>query len=209
MQCGPVRYHDDAKSQAAARPFNHKVTIRETGFRLAPDLESQSPTQNTAIDAALAKDEKRNDRIFDDVLKSLEAGRRPVILTENRNHLDYLRRRLRHFTKNQVVLYGGMSTAERCEAEERLKTADIEEHLVLATGRYLGEGFDDASLDRLFLTMPISWRNTLAQTSAGCAASTTPSVRSSSTTTSTQPCRFLPAWRSTARLGIPAWVTKF
>jgi superfamily II DNA or RNA helicase len=35
--------------------------------------------------------------------------------------------------------------------------------LVLATGRYLGEGFDDASLDTLFLTMPISWKGTLAQ----------------------------------------------
>jgi superfamily II DNA or RNA helicase len=38
-----------------------------------------------------------------------------------------------------------------------------EERLVLATGRYLGEGFDDASLDTLFLTMPISWCGTLAQ----------------------------------------------
>jgi superfamily II DNA or RNA helicase len=157
MQCGPVRYRVDAKSQAATRPFSHKVTIRETGFQLAPDLESQSPTQITAIYAALAKDEKRNDRIFDDVLRSLEAGRRPVILTERRDHLDHLRGRFQHFTKNLVVLYGGMTTAERREAEERLKTSHTEERLVLATGRYLGEGFDDASLDTLFLTMPISW----------------------------------------------------
>jgi superfamily II DNA or RNA helicase len=163
MQCGPVRYRVDAKSQAATRPFSHKVTIRETGFRLAPDLESQSPTQITAIYAALAKDEKRNDRIFDDVLMSLEAGRRPVILTERRDHLDHLRGRFQHFTKNLVVLYGGMTTAERRETEQRLKTPDTEERLVLATGRYLGEGFDDASLDTLFLTMPISWRGTLAQ----------------------------------------------
>ena len=48
-------------------------------------------------------------------------------------------------------------------AEERLKRPDSEERLVLATGRYLGEGFDDASLDTLFLTMPISWKGTLAQ----------------------------------------------
>jgi superfamily II DNA or RNA helicase len=120
--------------------------------------------QIAAIYAALAKDEKRNDRIFDDVLRSLEAGRRPVILTERRDHLDHLRRRFQHFTKNLVVLYGGMTTAERRETEELLKkTPDTEERLVLATGRYLGEGFDDASLDTLFLTMPISWRGTLAQ----------------------------------------------
>jgi hypothetical protein len=48
-------------------------------------------------------------------------------------------------------------------SRERLKTPHTEERLVLATGRYLGEGFDDASLDTLFLTMPISWRGTLAQ----------------------------------------------
>jgi superfamily II DNA or RNA helicase len=163
MQCGPIRYRVDAKSQAATRSFSHKVTIRETGFRLAPDLESQSPLQITALYAALALDEKRNDRIFDDVLTSLEARRRPVILTERRDHLDYLRARFQKFTKNLVVLYGGMSATERREAGERLKRPDSEERLVLATGRYLGEGFDDASLDTLFLTMPISWRGTLAQ----------------------------------------------
>jgi len=119
--------------------------------------------QITALYAALAQDEKRNDRIFDDVLTSLEGGRRPVILTERRDHLDYLRDRFQKFTRNLVVLYGGMGAAERRLAEEGLKRPDTEERLVLATGRYLGEGFDDASLDTLFLTMPISWRGTLAQ----------------------------------------------
>jgi superfamily II DNA or RNA helicase len=163
MQCGPVRYRVDAKTQAATRSFKHKVTIRETGFRLTPDLESQSPLQITALYAALAQDVKRNDRIFDDVLASLEAGRRPVILTERRDHLDYLRGRFQKFTRNLVVLYGGMSAAECRVAEAGLKRPDTEERLVLATGRYLGEGFDDPSLDTLFLTMPISWRGTLAQ----------------------------------------------
>jgi superfamily II DNA or RNA helicase len=161
MQCGPVRYRVDAKTQAATRSFKHKVAIRETGFRLT--LESQSPLQITALYAALARDEKRNDRIFDDVLASLEAGRRPVILTERRDHLDYLRGRFQKFTRNLVVLYGGMSAAESRVAEAGLKRPDTEERLVLATGRYLGEGFDDPSLDTLFLTMPISWRGTLAQ----------------------------------------------
>lgn len=163
MQCGPVRYRVDAKSQAATRTFSHKVRLRETGFALRAGQELSGPHQMTALYAALATDEKRNDLIFDDVLKSLEAGRRPVILTERRDHLDYLRGRFEKFTRNLVVLYGGMSAAERRAAEEGLKRPDTEERLVLATGRYLGEGFDDASLDTLFLTMPISWKGTLAQ----------------------------------------------
>ncbi len=163
MQCGPVRYRVDAKSQAATRSFSHKVRLRETGFRLGPDQETHGPVQTTALYAALAQDEKRNDLIFDDVLLSLEAGRRPVILTERRDHLDNLRARLVKFTRNLVILYGGMSAMERRTAEAALKRPDTEERLVLATGRYLGEGFDDASLDTLFLTMPISWKGTLAQ----------------------------------------------
>ena len=103
------------------------------------------------------------DLIFDDVLLSLEAGRRPVILTERRDHLDHLRARFEKFTRHLVVLYGGMTAAERNAADAALKRPDTEERLVLATGRYLGKGFDDASLDTLFLTMPISWKGTLAQ----------------------------------------------
>ncbi len=117
----------------------------------------------TTLYAALAADTKRNHMIFDDVLTSLQAGRRPVILTERRDHLDHLRSRFEKFTRNLVVLYGGMNAGERRAAEAGLKTPDGEERLVLATGRYLGEGFDDASLDTLFLTMPISWKGTLAQ----------------------------------------------
>lgn len=163
MQCGPVRYKVDAKAQAATRTFTHKVKLRETGFQSPPGQDANSPQQMTALYAALAADEKRNDMIFDDVLTSLQVGRRPVILTERRDHLDHLRARFEKFTRNLVVLYGGMNASERRAAEAGLKTPDGEERLVLATGRYLGEGFDDASLDTLFLTMPISWKGTLAQ----------------------------------------------
>lgn len=163
MQCGPVRYRVDAKAQAATRAFTHIVKLRETGFRLPPELEMGGPPPMSAVYAALGRNDKRNDIIFDDVLKSLKDGRRPVILTERRDHLDALRSRFEKITRHLVVLYGGMSAEERRASEEAQKRPDTEERLVLATGRYLGEGFDDASLDTLFLTMPISWKGTLAQ----------------------------------------------
>ena len=53
------------------------------------------------------------------------------------------------------------------QRHERMTTLqqipDGAERVLIATGRYLGEGFDDARLDTLFLTMPISWKGTLAQ----------------------------------------------
>lgn len=116
-----------------------------------------------AIYASLARDDGRNDLIFDDVLKSLEAKRSPIVLTERKDHLDYLQRRLSPFVRNLAVLRGGMSAGDRKLATAALKVSDDQERLILATGRYIGEGFDDARLDTLFLTMPIAWKGTLAQ----------------------------------------------
>jgi superfamily II DNA or RNA helicase len=116
-----------------------------------------------AIYSALGRDEARNAAIFDDVLTALEAGRCPLILTERRDHVEELRGRFTRFTRNLVVLHGGLKPAERRAAQAGLQAGQNEERLVLATGRYLGEGFDDSRLDTLFLVMPVSWKGTLAQ----------------------------------------------
>ena len=63
-----------------------------------------------------------------------------------------------------IVLRGGMGKKKLDAALIQLATIpEDEDRVVLATGRYLGEGFDDARLDTLFLTMPVSWRGTIAQ----------------------------------------------
>ncbi len=162
MQCGPIRHRVDPRTQAARRGFEHTVRIRETDFRLPPQLDVDRPAI-AALYAAVAQDEARNALIFDDVLKALEAGRSPLVLTERREHLEALRRRFEPFTSSLVVLHGGLSASERRAATAALKSAGSTERLILATGRYLGEGFDDPRLDTLFLLMPISWKGTLAQ----------------------------------------------
>ena len=101
--------------------------------------------------------------IFDDVLKAVEGGRSPLVLTERRDHLGILAQRFSRFTRNLVVLRGGLSKVEREAAYGTFRQSGEQERLILATGRYLGEGFDDDRLDTLFLTMPISWKGTLAQ----------------------------------------------
>ena len=163
MQCGPVRHRVDARVQAAERGVAHRAKLRATRFQLPPPLSASDRPAMPAVYAALAQDEPRNELIFDDVLKALEAKRSPIVLTERRDHLEYLQGRFSHFVRHLVVLRGGMSAAERRASEAALHVPDDQERLILATGRYIGEGFDDPRLDTLFLTMPISWKGTLAQ----------------------------------------------
>ena len=163
MQCGPIRYRVNAKKQAAARPFSHRVVVKKTGFR-AERQEPDTPLAIQQLYGLLARDVARNDMIFDDILTALEAGRSPVVITERKDHLQAIAERLAKFAKNVIVLKGGMGAKQRRQTAAALASVpDDEERVIVATGRYLGEGFDDARLDTLFLTMPISWRGTLAQ----------------------------------------------
>jgi superfamily II DNA or RNA helicase len=163
MNCGPIRYRVDARKQAATRPFRHRVVLQKTDFRSARhDTNSRASIQD--LYGLLARDEARNAMIFHDILTALELGRSPVVITERKDHLQTIAERLAKFAKNVVVLKGGMKAEERKRATQSLQSIpDGEERVIVATGRYLGEGFDDNRLDTLFLTMPISWRGTLAQ----------------------------------------------
>lgn len=167
MQCGPVRHRVDAKKQAATRPLEHKVIFRRTEFRLLRHRSDEKPAIQELY-AKLTQNPARNDLIFDDILFALEGGRSPIVITERKDHLEMLAGRLSKFAKNVVVLRGGMGARHSRAAREILETiSDSEERVLVATGRYLGEGFDDARLDTLFLTMPISWRGTLSQYGLG------------------------------------------
>lgn len=94
----------------------------------------------------------------------MQAGRTPVVLTERKEHLQLLAAELGKHIDTVVTLQGGMGARQRRAAAERLAAlSSAADRVIVATGRYLGEGFDDPRLDTLFLTMPISWRGTLAQ----------------------------------------------
>ena len=163
MQCGPVRFRAGAKAEARRRPFRHRAVLRPTGFRLPEGIDWERPPIQQVY-GALAEDEARNTLIFEDVLAALEAGRSPILLTERTAHAEYLADRLGRFARNVILLRGGLGTKRNREIARRLEEIpDGEERVLVATGRYAGEGFDDARLDTLFLAMPVSWRGTLAQ----------------------------------------------
>lgn len=157
MQCGSIRYTVDAKSQAKIHPYRHLLIKKVTNF-------ITKKTMIHDIYEELAKDPKRNLQIFDDVLRSLEDGRSPIILTERLEHLEIMVNQFKGFAKNIIVLSGNMKKKDQKRELKRLAAiSSNEERLVIATGKYIGEGFDDPRLDTLFLTMPISWKGTLQQ----------------------------------------------
>jgi len=161
MQCGPIRFRESAKKQAAASPFEHAVLTRFTDFRLPPELTDPKIQD---IYSALVLDRHRNELIFNDLLKALEMGRSPLLLTERTEHLEWFAEHLKGFAQNIIILRGGMGAKQRKALAEQIKAVpDSKERVIIATGRYIGEGFDDARLDTLFLAMPISWRGTLQQ----------------------------------------------
>lgn len=164
MQCGPVRHRVDAREQAAARPFEHTVHVHPTGFRSLGTAAEDRRVQFQELYSELIADQARNRLICDEVLQAIGEGRSPLVLTERNEHLDALAESLSTSIQHLVVLCGGMGRKEIGEVAARLAAIpDHEPRVLLATGRYIGEGFDDPRLDTLFLTLPVSWHGTIAQ----------------------------------------------
>lgn len=164
MQCGPVRHRVDARVQAAARPFEHKVLVQPTAFRSLRAPESDKRLEFQALYQALIDDRARTRRICEDVVGCVRDGRSPLVLTERTEHLDQLAQALEPHVRHAVVLRAGMGAKQRKAVSGKLAAIPHhEERVVIATGKYVGEGFDDPRLDTLFLTLPVSWRGTVAQ----------------------------------------------
>jgi superfamily II DNA or RNA helicase len=160
MQCGPIRVRIRPKD-INQQLFRHIVVVRKTPFNIAAEVGEQ-PIQT--IYTALANDVLRNQMILKDIRDALRERRSPLVLTERREHLEFLAAELRKDTSNVIVMHGGMGKKQRAAVDEQIKSvSQTERRTIVATGRYAGEGFDDARLDTLFLALPISWRGTLQQ----------------------------------------------
>ncbi|MEK7718040.1 MAG: DEAD/DEAH box helicase family protein [Bacteroidota bacterium] len=165
MQCGLIRYRDDAKKQAEKRPFDHYIIPRFTSFRI-PEWwnKEEKDLSITELYTEIVSSEIRNQHIIDDVIQCYENGRNSIILTERTAHVDLLAKELSKRIPDVISVMGALGAKETREALSRITNAPKDKPLTLvATGRYIGEGFDEPRLDTLFLAMPISWKGTLQQ----------------------------------------------
>jgi hypothetical protein len=160
MQCGPIRFSTDAKSQIAKQSFDRFLIPRFTSYNSILEDRLSIAT----LYKYLSEDEIRNNLIVEDICKAVNTGRTPIILTNRTAHVSALAEKLKATIKNVISLTGIGTTKEKREAMQRLQTIpDSEQLVIVATGKYVGEGFDYPRLDTLFLALPISWKGLLTQ----------------------------------------------
>lgn len=160
MQCGDIRYTSDSKSQQTQQSFRRLLIPRFTSHR---NLKADGGNYAQFIDE-LIENESRNKLILDDVTSNLAEGRTPIILTARTAHVDSLAEECRKICPNVIRLVGNDSAKVKREVMEQLNLVPTDEPLVVvATGKYVGEGFDLPRLDTLMLALPVSWKGLIAQ----------------------------------------------
>lgn len=160
MQCGEIRYYADSKAQQSKQSFQRLLIPRFTSHRL---LNAEGSNYAQVIDE-LVDDNARNKLIIDDISANLGGGRSPLVLTARTAHVDYLAEECQKICPNVIRLVGNDSAKAKRVAIARLAAVpDNEPLVVIATGKYVGEGFDLPRLDTLMLALPVSWKGLIAQ----------------------------------------------
>jgi superfamily II DNA or RNA helicase len=180
LQLGPIRHtivhrppDTAADDQSPQLEFTQPVPVpqplpvlhvRDTGFRYTGEADPTAPGGMAAIYRDLIADDARTTQVINDVTAALDHGRHCLVLTQWTAHLERLTDELRQRGRDPVILRGGMSTKIRRLALARLQEpTDSAPLLVVATGPFIGEGFDCPVLDALFLAAPIAFKGRLVQ----------------------------------------------
>jgi len=168
LQLGPVRHTVQAPepgtlaAAAAGGTPERSLTVHLTDFVYRGDADPSAPGGIAAVYRDLVADDSRNHQVLADVVAALARGRHCLVLTQWTAHVALLADLLRVAGHDPVVLRGGMAAGQRRDALERLLPGD-RPLLVVATGPYVGEGFDCPPLDTLFLAAPIAFKGRLVQ----------------------------------------------
>ena len=161
LLCGPVRFSISAREQACEQNFSRLLIPRFTRIRLN-DFEP-GMTYGQILDR-LEGHHVRNRLIVDDVETAVGAGRHVLVVTRRTAHAHALGGTIAARKIRTLVLTGeGHAREKRCLLEEVAKLPDREPWCLVATGAYIGEGFDEPRLDALFLAAPYSWEGVISQ----------------------------------------------
>lgn len=167
MYCGPVR-HRMGDRETLAPEFTRLLTVHQTTHALVvhesrgDDRAGVAPIQD--VFRSLVEDTTRTDQIARDIAAAAGSGRNCLVLSQWTQHLKRIDESLDGLGVRTDILQGGVGKKVRRQIAGRLAAASPGDGIVLlATGSFLGEGFDCPPLDTLFLTFPIAFKGRLVQ----------------------------------------------
>ena len=163
MQCGDVRYKVDVLKFNKGLNVPLKVIVRHSHLSFTdPKIDNYELNE---INDFIAKDVLRSEKIILDIKKEFKNEKNILVLTERLEHMNYIFDKLQKFTDHVFKYHGGMGKKLLKKYQELNESLDHNglNKIIVATGSYIGEGFDDSRLDVLFLTMPISGNTRLTQ----------------------------------------------
>lgn len=163
MQCGDIRYKVDSLK------FNKKLNIPMKVIAKKSHLNFTNQNidnyELNEINDLIAKDIIRSENIIKDIKKEYDNGKNILVLTERLELMNYIYDKLSKYTNNIFKYYGGIGKKvlkSYMELNNQINENE-DNKIIVATGPYIGEGFDDSKLDVLFLTMPISGQTRVTQ----------------------------------------------
>jgi superfamily II DNA or RNA helicase len=140
------------------------LVVHPTEYRYSGNADPSAPGGIAAIYKDLAADGARTAQITADVTGALTRGRHCLVLTNWISHLNQFASALHYQGHEPVILRGNMGVKARAAAMARLQPDPGQPPLlVLATGSFIGEGFDCPALDTLFLAAPVAFKGRLVQ----------------------------------------------
>lgn len=163
MQCGDIRYKVDALKFNKQLNIPMKVMVKHSHLSFV-DSKIDNYELNE-INDFIAKDILRSEKIIRDINDEYNNGKNILVLTERLEHMDYIYEKLNKFTNNVFKYHGGIGKKILKNYDDLTNklNENNENKIIVATGSYMGEGFDDSKLDVLFLTMPISGETRVTQ----------------------------------------------
>ncbi len=159
MQCGSIRYNQNTKNSSENEVVDHYLIPKFTSLRL---YEGENDINQ--IYKEIVENKMRNKMIVEDVIKSHKLKRNILVLTERVKHVALLYESLQKKIPHLIKLTGKISS--KTKREELLKISSLksdENFVLIATGKLIGEGFDEPRLDTLIMAMPVSWKGKVTQ----------------------------------------------
>ena len=163
MQCGDIRYKVDSLTFNKKLNIPMKVIAKKS--RLNFTNQNIDNYELNEINDLIAKDIIRSENIIKDIKKEYDNGKNILVLTERLELMNYIYDKLSKYTNNIFKYHGGLGKKvlkSYMELNNQINENE-DNKIIVATGSYIGEGFDDSKLDVLFLTMPISGQTRVTQ----------------------------------------------